>query len=221
MKSLSFKEMCVELAKNRGWRLEAITDSTVFYWVYWLESTKWNSLEEIEREALFVDEKRALISFNEDQVKRLYHEFYQTIHHAIQTDEVSKALFEARQQMSDYFKIENILDIDNFMFLTNFDMENDFPVYETSVFYEGRGEGEHFTYDGWDIEKLHKLNKNIQPPYGLDWEDLKFLTEGSFLLVVHNGKFYNESCIEGVENIFELPVYRGLIKEYAIKKKKL
>ena len=68
---------------------------------------------------------------------------------------------------------------------------------------------------GWDVDLLEKHWKKIKPIYGLTWEGMNEVADAYHCFLYHKGKFYDAECPEGVENFFELPLYRRPLKQMA------
>ena len=69
--------------------------------------------------------------------------------------------------------------------------------------------------EGLDVELLEKYWEKVKPIYGLTWDDMNQVADSHHCFLYHKGKFYDAECPEGVENFFELPLYRRPLKQMA------
>ncbi|WP_455233046.1 hypothetical protein [Geopseudomonas aromaticivorans] len=64
--------------------------------------------------------------------------------------------------------------------------------------------------DVWDWTLLTR-HWNTAPPAGLSAEDVDGLEFGHHVWVFHEGRHYDAECPDGVENLFDLPIFRRTI----------
>lgn len=68
-------------------------------------------------------------------------------------------------------------------------------------------------YFPWNVELLEKFN--IKPPQGLTWEKANYVPFGYHVFIVFNNRFYDAECPEGVDNFFDLPIYKLTLEKYS------
>jgi hypothetical protein len=65
----------------------------------------------------------------------------------------------------------------------------------------------------WD-ERLLEDYWNISPPLDLSWDDLRNIYFGDHYWIVYNKRHYDAECPEGVDNFFNLPIFKRTILKY-------
>jgi len=64
----------------------------------------------------------------------------------------------------------------------------------------------------WDARLIHR-KWTLEPPPGLTWDDIKRITFGNHIWIVHDGRHFDAECPFGVDNFFFLPVFRRHIQQ--------
>lgn len=78
-----------------------------------------------------------------------------------------------------------------------------------------RGEdGDESENDVWDQALLSEHWPKISPTNGLTWADMDQIGFGFHVWVSCEGRHYDAECPEGVDNFFNLPLFRRYIEGY-------
>jgi hypothetical protein len=87
--------------------------------------------------------------------------------------------------------------------------ENSLLSVEWADSYSVDGDG-----DEWDVALIQKTWPKCQPTHGLTWNDVR-LSVPSHAWIVFQNRHYDAECPEGVDNFFELPLFRRIMERNA------
>ena len=91
----------------------------------------------------------------------------------------------------------------------------DLTSYENENFLRYDEEGEPF-YNGdsyeWDVPLLETHWSACKPLYDLSWGEYHLFAGDYHVFLFYQGRFFDAECPEGVENLFELPIYERKAK---------
>lgn len=69
----------------------------------------------------------------------------------------------------------------------------------------------------WDVNLLSRVSPGTHPPHGLTWEDLHGHIPNHCWIVLQ-GRHYDAECPEGVDNLFDIPLCRRMVRDIVIEK---
>lgn len=100
--------------------------------------------------------------------------------------------------------------------LGGYNDDYNFMEVENACFMIGE-DGAETENDIWDSELLGSY-WDMKPPYNLTWEDLNSISFGTHVWITFNKRHYDAECSEGVDNFFELPLFKRYIALYCEEK---
>jgi hypothetical protein len=98
-----------------------------------------------------------------------------------------------------------------------YDKHNRFSTISNDSFMLGV-DGDKDGNDLWDRKLLEEHWQKVMPPYGLTWDEINKIPFGYHNWIVLDNRHYDAECPGGVENFFDLPLFKTYIDKYIQKR---